>query len=140
MTAAERILELLQGVKQTGPSRWVAKCPAHEDHSPSLSLRESTTGSLLLYDFGGCETSAVLAALGLGLRDLYDRPLKHCSPPSRSRVPAADLLQLAGLEIDLAGIILSDAVEGRSISEIGWQRLAHAVARIGQVRNELHGR
>ena len=39
MSAAARLLDRLTGVKQTAPGRWIAKCPAHEDRSPSLSIR-----------------------------------------------------------------------------------------------------
>jgi hypothetical protein len=64
VTVAPRILDRLEHVKQTGLRRWVARCSAHEDRSPSLSTRELDDGRVLLHDFGGCETEGVLAALG----------------------------------------------------------------------------
>ena len=43
----------------------MARCPGHEDANPSLSLREGRGGRALWNCFGGCENSAVLAALNL---------------------------------------------------------------------------
>ena len=45
--------------------RATARCPAHEDGSPSLSLR-LTDDRILIHCFGGCETGAVLKALWAG--------------------------------------------------------------------------
>lgn len=75
--------------RQTGPGRWMARCPSHEDRSPSLSLRNTAgrDGELVLvHCFAGCETPDVLSALDLDLADLYelDRP--------RTRRPAGRTL------------------------------------------------
>src|SRR2546425_974634 len=65
MTAAAKLLDRLERVKQAAPGRWLARCPAHEDRAPSLSIRELDDGRIRLNDFGGCGTDAVLAALWL---------------------------------------------------------------------------
>jgi hypothetical protein len=109
MSAAARILDRLDRVKPTGPGRWVARCPAHEDRTPSLSIRETDDGRVLVHDFGGCNTEDVLAALGLQLCDLFDAPVGHQLAPARSRIPARDLLELVSFEIDVAVIILAQA-------------------------------
>jgi putative DNA primase/helicase len=43
-------------------SSWMAKCPAHEDHNPSLSIRE-VDGKVLLHCHAGCTQRAVIDAL-----------------------------------------------------------------------------
>ena len=48
-----------------------AQCPAHEDHSPSLSVRATDT-RVRVHCFAGCEDLAVLDALGLAVADLYN--------------------------------------------------------------------
>lgn len=53
---------------------WIALCPAHEDHHPSLSLR-GIEGQVLVYCHAGCTNDDVLAALNLTMRDLYDEPI-----------------------------------------------------------------
>ena len=48
----------------------MACCPAHDDRNPSLSVRRAPDGRVLVHCFAGCTLDAVLAALGLRLRDL----------------------------------------------------------------------
>jgi putative DNA primase/helicase len=50
---------------------WQARCPAHDDLRPSLSLNEGRDGRALLKCWAGCETNAVLQALGLRWTDLF---------------------------------------------------------------------
>ncbi len=140
MSATARILEHLQRVRQTAPDRWIAACPAHEDRSPSLSVRELDDGRVLLHDFGGCETGDILAALGLQLSDLYDRPLEHTRAPTRSRIPARDLLELVAYECDVAGILLMQIAANQSCSAVAWERLALAAQRVNAARLQIHVR
>lgn len=138
MSAATKVLDRLGRVKQTAPSRWLARCPAHEDRAPSLSIRELDDGRVLLYDFGGCETGDVVAALGLTLADLFEKPLGNFQR-SHSRVPARDLLEIISEETSVAAIIAADLLANKTISESDWQRLAKAAARIGSARDHAHG-
>jgi len=71
--STEALLALLKDVRQVGPGRWVARCPAHEDRTPSLSIREAEDGRILMHCFAGCRTSDVLQALGLTFRDLFPK-------------------------------------------------------------------
>jgi hypothetical protein len=50
---------------------YLAACPAHEDHSPSLSVREGDDGRVLLKCWAGCQTADVLLAMHLTWRDLF---------------------------------------------------------------------
>jgi hypothetical protein len=71
-----RIPELvvrLDGVRGRGHGHWIARCPAHDDRHPSLSISEGDRG-LLLRCWAGCSLEAVCQALGIAVRDLfYDR-------------------------------------------------------------------
>src|SRR6185295_18963264 len=49
----------------------MAKCPAHDDGSASLSIGRGTDGGVLLKCFAGCTAHAVVGAMGLSLRDLF---------------------------------------------------------------------
>lgn len=68
---AQTLLLRLSGVRQNGPGKWMAKCPAHDDRSPSLSIRQTDDGKILLHCWSGCDSEAILAAIGLGWKDLY---------------------------------------------------------------------
>lgn len=64
------LLSRLDGVKQSG-ERYVARCPAHQDKSPSLSLSRGKDGRALIHCHAGCEARDVLAAVGMEMRDLF---------------------------------------------------------------------
>lgn len=57
----EEVLARLSGVRRCGRG-WVARCPAHEDCEPSLSVADEG-GKLLLHCFAGCMFGEILAAL-----------------------------------------------------------------------------
>jgi DNA primase len=140
MNAVAALLDRLDRVKQTAPNRWIAQCPAHEDRSPSLSIRELDDGRVLLYDFGGCETGDVLAALGLTLADLFDEPMQHHVARSKSSIPARDLLEIISEEATVVALIGADILEHHTVVEEDWSRLATAVNRIGRARDHVRGR
>ena len=50
---------------------WLARCPAHEDANPSLSIATGADGRILLHCHAGCALQAIIGALGLGQRDLF---------------------------------------------------------------------
>ncbi len=58
---AETIAKALGG-RKTGGS-WMARCPAHDDHEPSLSMRDAGDGNVLVRCHAGCEQERVIAAL-----------------------------------------------------------------------------
>lgn len=71
--ATETVLAKLRDREHTvRPSRmgWSAKCPAHDDRNPSLSIGTGRDGRCLLKCHAGCETEAIVAELGLGMKDL----------------------------------------------------------------------
>ena len=60
---AESLLSCLDNVRETRPGYWLACCPAHDDRSPSLSIRELDDGRILIHDFAGCPPQDVLGAV-----------------------------------------------------------------------------
>jgi putative DNA primase/helicase len=57
---AQTIAEALSGRKAR--SGWTARCPAHEDRTPSLSIRDSD-GKVLVRCHASCDQERVIAAL-----------------------------------------------------------------------------
>jgi hypothetical protein len=130
MTAAT-LLDRLDGVRVTGPGRWLAKCPAHEDRSPSLSIRELEDGTLLVKCFAGCGAADVVATVGLELRDLFpERPTEHRRKPSRAWLDARDVLACIALECDVLAITASDLADGRTFDPTDAERIAQAASRV----------
>lgn len=71
--AYDRVVARLRGVRET-PDGCISQCPAHKDKTPSLSISSSQDG-VLIYCHAGCDTKNIVAAMDLGMRDLYDEPL-----------------------------------------------------------------
>jgi len=69
----DSFLARLERVRRVRDGAWMARCPAHEDRTASLSIGTGRGGRILLNDFGGCTTPRVLAALGLRFVDLLGR-------------------------------------------------------------------
>jgi hypothetical protein len=131
------ILERLEGVRQVGPGKWKAKCPAHEDKTPSLNIRELADGTLLLHDFAGCHPLDICKAAGLEFRDLFPAGhIRRVHPDERPRLSAADALAALNHEIAVAAYVAADLIERREISQATWERLALAHRRISWARVE----
>jgi hypothetical protein len=110
------LLERLQGVKATGRDRWVARCPAHSDRNPSLSVRALADGRVLLHDFGGCDPGAVLDAVGLTFSDLFPEPLtREALPRTRGGISAHEALECLRSESAVLAILASDAASGKAL-------------------------
>jgi putative DNA primase/helicase len=58
---AETIAKALGGSKAGGG--WTARCPAHDDRDPSLSIHDSGDGKVLVRCHAGCEQKRVIDAL-----------------------------------------------------------------------------
>jgi hypothetical protein len=80
---AAQLANLLRA-RRYGPSRWMAKCPGHDDRKPSLSIREGRDGRVILYDFGGCPPQKILETVGLSFCDLFPATFSF-TPAQRAR-------------------------------------------------------
>ncbi len=67
---AEAIAQRLHA-RRAGKGKWQARCPSHKDRNPSLSVGEGKDGCVLLKCQAGCRTEAIVAAMGLHMRDLW---------------------------------------------------------------------
>lgn len=122
------LLSRLSGVKRTGPGRYIAKCPAHDDRSPSLAVSEKN-GNVLLHCFSGCAPADVLAAAGLQFSDLYPK-----RPPytrrGADRINPSDVLRCLTSD----GLIIALAAEqiavGKTVSPTDAERIQAAHSRI----------
>lgn len=138
-TPLDRLLPRLEAVKPAGPNRWSARCPAHPDRTPSLSIRETDDGTLLIKCWAGCGAADVVRAVGLEMRDLFPRKLPISrSPirPSQRWVPREALDALAQ-EALLVVIVAEDIHEGRTPTQSDMERLALAAGRIRAAAREV---
>lgn len=131
MTTAT-LLERLDQVRQTGRGRWLARCPAHADKRPSLSVRELDDGRVLVHDFAGCSVDDVLAAVGLDFDALFPPKSIGHAKPERRPFNASDALAALTHEAMIVMLCAADVAAGKPANR---ERLLLAVERIG---NAIH--
>ena len=140
MSAApiDTILQLLVKVRQRQPGQWSARCPAHDDDGPSLSIREGTDGAVLLHCFAGCAVGAVVAALGLDMSELF--PPRQVTGNEPKRTPRllshAQALELLEREAYLVSVAAANVLHGVVLNQQDLDRLTQATGRIHWLREE----
>jgi hypothetical protein len=122
------LLSRLSRVRQTAPDKWLACCPAHADRTPSLTIRALADGRILLHDFGGCEAGDVMAAMGLGLADLFEKPLFHRARPVSHPFTALDALRALRREAAVVAISVADFADGQEVDQARLQLAADRIA------------
>ena len=138
MSNISTLLARLEAVRQTTTGKWLARCPAHADHDPSLSIRLTDDGVVLLHCFAGCEVSAILGAVGLTPTDLFPPKIRTSTPVSRPSLTASDLATL--LREPLATVFLFSCDRERgALARTGDHRaLQDAIAAIHQLLDAIH--
>lgn len=140
MSAApiDNILGRLEKVRQRQPGQWSARCPAHADAGPSLSVRETPEGAVLLHCFAGCPVADVVGALGLDLSDLFPPREKSGREPQRypRLLTAAQALELLERESLLVAVAAANVLHGVVLNQTDIDRLTQAAGRIGWLREE----
>ena len=134
---ADKLLHRLDRVHQRGPGQWSARCPAHDDRGPSLTVKELADGKLLLHCFGGCSVEDVVGAVGLSVVDLFPARGAHApgagASPQRLKLPAYQALEVLVMESTVIAVIGSDMVHSKNINDVDYHRLVKAVGRVNQI-------
>jgi hypothetical protein len=123
------LLDRLTGIRQTGPDRWVAQCPAHDDRSPSLNLREIEDGTVLVKCWAGCGADAIVKSMGLSLRDLFPGgrpPQVKCASGNIPRVPFREVVETACTEAMILYLAYQQVSEGCALNEHDAERVDQA--------------
>lgn len=135
--SSETLLSRLEKVRKTGPDSWVACCPAHNDKSPSMTVKDLADGRVLVHCFAECPTEEILGAVGLTFDALFPpKPMGDRIPPVRKPYPAADALELLAHESLVVLIAANSAARGEPVDR---ERLLKAAARIQRVRDAANG-
>ena len=111
LRAAEIVAAL--GGRNSG-NGYVACCPAHDDHIPSLSIQDSNSGKVLVKCFAGCSQASVIDALRS--LSLWDEGPLHSLPPIRPGNPNQDKARKMWAEARRANGIAETYFRGRGIT------------------------
>jgi len=129
--SAEILLAKLDKVKRTGADRWLACCPAHDDRGPSLSIRETDDGRVLVHCFAGCSVHEIVQAAGIELSDLFPpRNDDRHHRPERRPFPAVDVLRCIAFEALVVAAAAASLLAGEPFGPAERERLMLAAGRI----------
>lgn len=129
--SVETILQRLDKVRKTGPDKWQACCPAHDDSGPSLAIKETDDGRVLLHCFAGCGAAEVLDALGLEFSELFPPRIDgQILPKVHKPWNASDVLSALAFEILVAVQFANKLINGDAITEEERSRLVLCASRL----------
>lgn len=140
----ELLLSRLEGVRTSGRG-WIARCPAHDDRSASLSVSEGRDGlRAMVKCFAGCEVLAVLRSIGLELADLFPQRIADTSPEGRAATREAwrqsgwaAALGVLAREASVVLVAAHSLAVGKPLTAEDLSRLQVAVDRIEGAREVL---
>lgn len=130
----DSFLQTLDGVRIVRAGVWQARCPAHDDHSPSLSVKETADGTVLIKCWAGCGASEIVDAVGLDLADLFPASASkfdHLQVPPREKRPwhAIDVLRALVMEATVIAVI-AGKLDNAGLTQEDSARLTVALQRL----------
>lgn len=126
----DNLIARLDKVKRTGQGRYVARCPAHADKNPTLSIRELMDGRVLVHCFAGCTAAEIVAAAGIDMVELFPPRDDAGGKPEARPFPAADAMRCIAFEALVVVAAVSATVTGEPLAAVDRERLSVASARI----------
>ncbi|QRM20668.1 DNA primase [Dechloromonas sp. TW-R-39-2] len=126
---ADNLISKLDKVRRTGPGKWQACCPSHEDRGPSLSIAEGDDGRVLVHCFAGCSVHEIVAAVGMDIADLFP-PRESTGKSQRRPFPAADVLRAIGHEALVVAAAARIIANDGQLSSCDLVRVIEAASRI----------
>lgn len=127
------LIPRLEYVKNIKPDRWQARCPAHEDRSPSLSVTETTDGTILIKCWAGCSAFEIVEAVGLELKDLFPQNNIH-RQPQRQRYSAYEVVKTVVFETTIVELGFRALQCGELLSDQDSKRVDLAIQTIKNCR------
>ena len=116
------LVSRLDHCRSAGDGKWIARCPAHDDRAPSLSIMEKSDGRVLIHCHAGCGATDVLASVGLDYDALFPPELDHYSA-RRLKAPKETVDSL------VVEIAEHDRAVGKRLSKADVERYRQALKR-----------
>lgn len=138
--SAENLLQRLDKVKRIRGDKWQACCPAHNDKSPSLVVREMDDGRVLIHCFAGCGAAEILDAVGLDFTELYPpKATGQYLPKVRKPWSASDVLSALAMEVLIAWNYAKKMANNEVLSCAERERLLRCATRLQRGLEVVHG-
>lgn len=129
----DKLLSRLSKVKRSGENKYMACCPAHNDRTASLTIREESDGRVLLSCFAGCDTYAILQTVGLDWDDLFpDKAIGHAIKKIDQIIYPSDALKIIQHEARIIMLAAYDIRKNKPLSVEDYERLEQAMQTINK--------
>jgi len=138
MTPVEQLLDRLDAVKQTGRDRYLARCPAHDDRTPSLSIRDLGE-TFLVKCWTGCGGVDVMEAVGLSAADFWEKPPEG-TKRARPYITVTELAKVLDRECWITVMCAQKVLDDDDLTEDERTRLMTARRRMTRVLGVVNGR
>jgi CHC2 zinc finger len=119
-------------VKSTGSGKYIALCPAHPDKSPSLGIKQTDEGKILIHCFSGCDVSNIIAAVGLDLGDLMPENRSYQKGSKSPKFNKYELFDRLAFESVILSLAIRQLLNGETLAE-------HDLSRILLAENTING-
>lgn len=131
-------LSCLDMVRLGKKNQWMARCPAHDDRSPSLSIGLAEDGRILLHCFAGCAATDITAAVGISASELFPKCEQHHIDqlPEWKKRRFEEQLSMERLIIEMFRNMVKNKED---ISPKDQNRFKEALRRIRKLEGALYG-
>ena len=122
---------------RSGKDEYQCLCPAHQDKTASLSIKNLPDERILIHCFAGCAANDILEAVGLTFDDIVPKRLGDFKPVSKPFNPYAVLKSISNetLLVALAGL---EVANGKTLPQEDKDRLMIAVNRLREAYQICH--
>ena len=122
---------------RSGKDEYQCLCPAHNDKTASLSIKNLPDERILIHCFAGCAANDILGAVGLTFDDIVPKRLGDFKPVSKPFNPYAVLKAISNetLLVALAGL---EVANGKTLPQEDKDRLMIAVNRLREAYQLCH--
>jgi hypothetical protein len=122
---------------RSGKDEYQCLCPAHNDKTASLSIKNLPDERILIHCFAGCAANDILGAVGLTFDDIVPKRLGDFKPVSKPFNPYAVLKSISNetLLVALAGL---EVANGKTLPQEDKDRLMIAVNRLREAYQICH--
>ena len=116
------------GVRETGNGQYSCRCPAHEDKSASLGIKQGDGDRILLNCFAGCDVISILESAGLEWKDIL--PNNKLYQAEKYGFNPYAVLKAIRDEVLIIGLSSVDIRNNKPLNDKDHDRLLKAVANV----------
>jgi hypothetical protein len=133
-------LDRLEQVRELPNGEYKARCPAHDDKSPSLHIALGDDDRILVYCFAGCSIEQICSAVNLNTSDLFTpKPENHSYRQFPPQLRGAVLLRALAHEVLIVELYARALRNGIELSDKSHDRMSIAIERITDAHNQIEG-